>query len=279
MTEWEFNMLLDAEMNFQIREFFRVGTTQEPHFQEVRFLQEEVSLQWDEIENLGLPRSWFELSRISPEDRVEFSREFWLSKLMYHPTATERLEAFFDQLDDIAIILTRQTKEEPWESELVYSLADNSSFFRGLIPAEDDQIDWVKKKLRADLPRDYWAFLQIHNGFGKLTEIGILPLDKLEEAKIRLLNAIYSLDIPLRWKEREIDPASLYPFFEEYGVGSFQCFNAEWYPGSEMGNVYFSGIDNTLSDISDRKAWSEQLAYPTFLQWLVNFLEGMNTSL
>ena len=79
--------------------------------------------------------------------------------------------------------------------------------------------------------------------------------------------------------EASLDPHSLFPFYEEYGLGSFQCFNAEWYPGSEMGNVYFSGIDYTLSDISDRSTWSENLAYPTFLEWLTEFLEGMNTSL
>ena len=267
------------EMNFQIRDFFKVDRSQEPHFQEVRFLHEEAELSWEEIEGVGLPRSWFELSRISPENRVEFSREYWLSRLTYHPLATERIESFFDQLDDIAIVLSRQTKEEPWRAELVYSLADNSSFFRGLPPADDEEISWAQKQLGADLPRDYWSFLQIHNGFGRLTETGLKPADELEETKARLLDAILAYEVPLRWKEGWIDPAKLFPFFEEYGVGSFQCFNAEWYPGSEMGNVYFSGIDYTLSDISDRKAWSEQLAYPTFLDWLTDFLEGMNTAL
>lgn len=266
-------------MNFQIREFFRVDRSQDPHFQEVRFLHEEKQLCWEEIEPVGLPRSWFELSRITPEDRVEFSREFWLGRLMYHPQATERIESFFDHLDDIAVVLSRQTTEEPWKAELVYSLADNSTFFRGLVPAEAEDIDWAKQKFRADLPRDYWAFLQIHNGFGRLTETGLLPVEELELTKMQLTDLILESRTPLRWKESWIDPASLFPFFEEYGVGSFQCFNAEWYPESEMGNVYFSGIDYTLSDISDRKVWSEQLAYPTFLEWLTDFLEGMNTSL
>jgi hypothetical protein len=266
------------KMNSQIRNFFRVDGTKDPQFQEVRFLHEE-DVHWEEIERMGLPRSWFELSRISAEDRVEFSREFWLGQLSYHPIATERIENFFDQLDDIGIVVSRQTKEEPWRAELVYSLADNSSFFRGLSPADDEDIEWMKKRLGVDLPIDYWSFLQIHNGFGRLAEIGLMPVDELEETKIRLTNTIQNSDVPLRWKDSWIDPAVLFPFFEEYGVGSFQCFNAEWYPGSEMGNVYFSGIDYTLSDISDRKAWGEQLAYPTFIEWLTDFLEGMNTSL
>jgi hypothetical protein len=121
--------------------------------------------------------------------------------------------------------------------------------------------------------------LQIHSGFGRLSETGLLPIEELKETKQQLTDAILDCDVPLRWKEGWIDPTSLFPFFEEYGIGSFQCFNAEWYPGSEMGNVYFSGIDYTLSDVSDRKAWSEELAYPTFLEWLADFLEGMNTTL
>ena len=85
------------EMNLQIRKFFQVDRSQEPHFQEVRFLHEEEALSWEDIERVGLPRSWFELSRISPENRVEFSREYWLSRLTYHPIATGRIENFFDQ--------------------------------------------------------------------------------------------------------------------------------------------------------------------------------------
>lgn len=265
-------------MNSQIREFFRVSGSQDPHFQAVRFLNEEKELSWEEIEPVGLARAWYELSRISPEDRIEFSRLLWLKGLSYQPAATNVIEGFFDQLDDIAIVLSRQSDEEPWTIQLVYSMADNSSFFRGLPPAEEEDIEWIKERLSVELPRDYWAFLRIHNGFGRLTELGFLPMQELEDAKERLVNAVLRSEKPLRWEQKWIDPKSLYPFFEEYGVGSFQCFNSEWYPGNEMGNVYFSGIDYTLSDISDRKSWAEQLAYPTFLQWMAAFLEGMNTS-
>ena len=47
-----------------------------------------------------------------------------------------------------------------------------------------------------------------------------------------------------------------------------------WYPGSEMGNVYLSGIDYTISDYRDRKEWADRLAFPTFLDWLAFYLEG-----
>jgi len=265
-------------MNSQIREFFRVEGTQEPHFQEVRFLSEEPNLDWKEIEAMGLPRGWFELSQISMRDRVDFTRDFWLARLPFHISATPRLESFFDSLDDVAVVLCRQTKEEPWRAELIYSLADNSSFFRGLPPAEDGDLDWVKQQLAVELPRDYQAFVHLHNGFGKQAELGVFPIEDLVEARQGLIDIAMRSEKTLKSGRTQVDPYSLIPFYEEYGVGALQCFNAEWYPGPEMGNVYFSEIDYTLSDTRDRKAWSENLAYPTFLEWLTAFLEGMNSS-
>lgn len=266
------------EMNSQIREFFRVEGTQEPHFQEVRFLSEEPKLDWKEIEPTGVPRGWFELSQISSQDRVDFTRDFWLARLPFHLSATSRLQSFFEELDDVAVVVCRQTKEEPWRTELIYSLADNSSFFRGLPPAEEDDLDWVKKQLGMELPRDYQAFVHLHNGFGKQAELGVLPIEDLVDTRQRLIDIAMRSEKLLRSGQSEVDPYSLVPFYEEYGVGGLQCFNREWYPGSEMGNVYFSEIDYTLSDTRDRKAWSENLAYPTFLEWLATFLEGMNGS-
>ena len=35
-----------------------------------------------------------------------------------------------------------------------------------------------------------------------------------------------------------------------------------------------SGIDYTISDYMDRKGWADQLAFPTFLEWLAFYLEG-----
>jgi len=264
-------------MNSQIRDFFRTDKAQEAHFQEVRFLSEEPGAVWDEVKGTGIPRGWFELSRVSMSDRVDFTREFWLSLLPYHPTASAGIREFFDQLDDVAVILCRQTKEEPWRAELAYSLADNSSFFRGLAPADEEEIDWTMKKLNVNLPSDFRAFQLLHNGFGKLTELGVVPLDEMEDARESLISALMRADKPLRSGERVVDPYSLYPFYEEFG-GGCQCFYSEWYPASEMGNVYFSAIDYIISDTSDRKGWPEHLAYPTFVEWLSSFINGMSVS-
>jgi hypothetical protein len=279
MTEWKFQVSFDERiMNSQIRDFFRVDRSHDPHFKEVRFLSEEPDLDWKDVGEMGLLRSWFELSRISMADRIEFSREFWLGQFSFHPKATRSLIEFFDRLDDVAVVTFRQTNEEPWTSELIYSLGDNSCFFRGRPPANEKKIDAIKKQFLQNLPHDYWAFFRLHNGFGKLTELGLLPLENLMNAREQVINTCLQSEEPLRMGETRLDPLSLFPFYEVYGVGSFQCFNAEWYPSSEMGNIYFSGIETTVSDISDLKTWAENLAYPTFLEWLTAFLEGINRS-
>jgi hypothetical protein len=72
-----------------------------------------------------------------------------------------------------------------------------------------------------------------------------------------------------------VDPGTLVPFYESSGLNSFQCFYADWYPGSEMGNLYFSGLDYTVSDLTRQSAWEENGAFPTFLEWLASYLEGM----
>jgi hypothetical protein len=262
-------------MNSQIRDFFQTDRSHDPHFKDVRFLSEESNLRWKDVEKTGLSRSWFELTRISKEERVEFSREFWLSRFSFHPEATKGLLDFFSKLDDVAVIICRQSVEESWSSELVYSLRDNSCFFRGRPAADENEIEWAKGLNNENFPQDYWTFFHIHNGFGKLNELGLMTLDDLSDAKERLVNSCLKSDRPLRMNETWMDPNSLFPFYEEYGVGSFQCFNAEWYPGSEMGNVYFSSIDTTISDLSERKTWGEHFAFPTFLEWFTVFLEGM----
>lgn len=258
-------------MNSLSRQFFSAG--KESVFTSVRVLSEEPNLSWDEVDRLtyNIPRGWFELSRISPRDRVEFTRDYWLDRIPYHPSAHAAFFEFFEGLDDVAVVLYRKMEDEPMEAELVYSLADNSSFFRGKTPATDAEITQLKEDLGCNLPRDFLSFLKIHNGFGKLSEMGLIEAQDIADAKRKLVDLIMRSE-----KRMNIDPRALIPFFEALGLSSFQCFNADWYPGSEMGNVYFSGIDYTISDVSQKKAWMENLAFPTFSEWLKQYLEGMN---
>jgi hypothetical protein len=262
-------------MNSLARKFFTLS--KENGFCAIRFLTDEPNTSWEEISRIAydIPRGWFELSRISSEDRVEFTRDFWLDRLPYHPSAHPAFFEFFEKLDDVGVVLTQRMEGEPMDAELVYSLADNSSFFRGRPPMNDFDCRELLAELNVNLPRDYVSFLKIHNGFGKLSEMGLLDFQEMGDAKRRLIDLFLKSDKRLKAGTKEVDPSGLFPFYEALGLSSFQCFYSDWYPGSEMGNVYFSGIDYTISDVSQKRAWVENLAFPTFSEWLSYYLQGM----
>ena len=254
-------------MNRLVQEFYQ--TQGESPFAAVLSLAN-CQKSWEELQTLSprLPRGYFELSRLSAEDRVVFTRDFWLNLLPYHPSVHPRLIEFFAQLDDVAPMLCQLRKSGEWTVEMVYSLRGDRSFFRGRLPASEGEVDELIQELPLCLPNDYLSFLRIHNGFGKLSEWGVLAIQEVQDKKRELEAMLLQLD------RFAVDPSSLIPFYESPLGASWQCFYADWYPGSEMGNVYLSGIDYTISDYTDRKEWADQFAFPTFLEWLVTFLEG-----
>lgn len=245
------------------------------NFEEVLVLSEGPAKDWSEIERFApnLPRGWFELSRVPSEDRVEFSRAFWLKRLPFNIKAHTAISDFFSSLDDVGVVLSK--KKDSWVPQLVYSFMDNSCFFRGLAPASDFQIDELKEELDFAFPSDWIAFTKIHNGFGKLSELDVLNIEEIPMVRRKVMEMLIKAPQAIKSGEKVIDPSSLIPFFEASGLSSFQCFYADWYPGNEMGNVYFSGIDSTVSDVARREAWGDNGAFPTFLEWLASYLEGM----
>ena len=265
-------------MNSLIRQFFSADKSGEGAFKEVLFLSESPELSWEAAEKKSsdLPRAWFELSRLSPKDRVEFTRDFWLDRLPYHPSAHPLFYEFFEQLDDVAVVLTQTDEEENLSAELVYSLGDNSCFFRGKPPCSDEDLLELRNEIRIPLPQDYLSFVRIHSGFGKLSEMGLLPLGEVANAKRRLMDLILRSEKRLMSGKQRVEPGSLIPFYEAFGLDSFQCFYADWYPSNEMGNVYLSGIDYTISDTSKTGTWPDSLAFPTFSDWLAYYLQGMS---
>lgn len=263
-------------MNPLAQQFFKEN--KEGEFKAVLFLSEERDATWEQVSKMAfnLPRGWFELSRVRPEDRIEFTLEFWLDRLPYHPRAHPAFFEFFSLLDDVAVVLTRRKEDEPLEAELIYSLADNRSFFRGKLPCSEEDLRGLSEEIGVDLPKDFLAFAKIHNGFGKLSEMGLLEVGEIPAAKRRVADLLLRAEHGLKSGPDFVDPASLIPFYEVLGLSCFQCFYRDWYPEGEMGNVYLSGMDDTLSDVSDKKAWNEELAFPSFSEWLVSYLQGMN---
>lgn len=261
-------------MNTLVSQYFRDGA----NFEKAVFLSDSPDMSWKEIIQLipEFPRGWFELSRISVENRIHFTYDFWLDRLPFNVKIYPALNRFFEKLDDVSVVLVYS--QDVWKAELVYSLGDNSSFFRGSPGASRPDLEEIKTSVGFSLPRDYLAFMKMHNGFGRLSEMGLLKLDELPDMKRHVADLILKSDRLVRSGSISVDPSALCPFYEVYGMSSFQCFYADWYPGSEMGNVYFSGIDYTVSDVSQERAWSENLAFPTFLEWFSYYLEGMSVS-
>ena len=258
-------------MNRLVQEFYQAQgkTRSESPFVAVLALAE-CQKSWAELQKLSpsLPRGYFELSRLSAEDRISFTRDFWLNLLPYHPRSHAKLLDFFAELDDVGPFLCQVKKGGEWKAEMVYSLRGDRSFFRGRPPCNSKGIEELIQEMNHSLPRDYLSFFRIHNGFGKLSEWGLLSVDEILDKKRELEALLVKTD---RFR---VDPSSLIPFYESPLGASWQCFYADWYPGSEMGNVYLSGIDYTISDYTDRKEWADQFAFPTFLEWLTTFLEG-----
>lgn len=261
-------------MNSLAKKYYEVGG--ESDIQEVIFLSEQKALDWKEVSEKvsDMPRGWFELSRVSKEDRIEFISTIWENKLPFHPMIHARMRRFFSRLDDVAIVIVK--REFSYFAEMVYSIGDNSSFFRGLPPLIEEDVRMFTSELGVRLPSDYLSFLKVHNGFGKLSEPGILRVEEIYRAREDVRKILMNGDKEIRWKGHVIDPEALIPFYEDYGFNSFQCFFSDWYPNSEMGNVYLSGINYTVSDIADRNIWADQLAFASFMEWLAMYLEGMN---
>jgi hypothetical protein len=264
-------------MNRNVRHYFmKTGEgSAEGKFHQVFSLQEH-EMSWEELSKRipVLSRGWYELSQLEVSARVEFTRDFWLAKLPFVPDFPDFLGEFFARLDDVGVYLIQPSMEAEWEAQMVYSLADNSGFYHGSPPAMEAHIDHLHKGFSEyRFPEDYLAFLQIHDGFGKYTDTGIIESSYLPEMYNRLQEYLEGQD-PVQMSDGSfLDPRALIPFYESFGLNCYQCFYGAWYPDQEIGNVYFSGIENTLSETGDPESWEDNMAFPTFLDWLKFYLE------
>lgn len=266
-------------MNRHVKEYFHQFSSDEPlshHFHSVIALHEAPDVSWQVLKEKipCLDRGWYELSLLSVKDRIEFTRDFWLSKLPYRPGLSEFLERFFSSLEDIDVIITQKTFDAPHEQQLVYILKDDKGFFCGAPSISEEKLQTLRKLFVNDmLPLDYIAFLQIHNGFHKTTDsTGIIPSTKVEVSYLELQKLIERMEPLKTSKGKSVDPKSLIPFYESFGLPFYQCFWAEWYPEGEMGNIYYSGETNIISDLEDLKN-DESMAFPTFTDWLMFYLD------
>lgn len=267
-------------MDVHVKEFYRQYSEETPDgkFHRVIALHEAPDIECKDLHKQFPPvcKGWFELVQLSPRDRIDFTRDFWLSRLPYHPKVSDFIVRFFDSLDDVGLFIYQQKFDDPFEIDIVYSLKNNSGFFRGSPAATEAQITELRAQLAPFiLPTDYTAFLQIHNGFCKTTDCtGLIKVERLRDAYKNFQDLFIGRNDPINTtKGTPVDPKKLLPFYESFGLPFYQCFWADWYPEQEMGNVYYSGNTSTISDVSTTDLSTESMAFPTFLDWLMFYLE------
>lgn len=271
-------------MDKHIHDFYRCCSDDTPigHFHAVISLHEnkhENKASWEELHRKcpKLCRGWFELAALPPADRIEFTKEFWASQLPFQPGMAVLLEKFFSSIDDIRVFIVQAKFDDPFEAHLVYSLKEGNGFFRGCCPANESDLTLLKQDFPDIIfPEEYLAFLKIHNGFSKTTDSGILKTSEVKENYNYLQSLIASKEEVLKSGNDAIDPLHLIPFYKSFDMPFFQCFYSDWYPRTEMGNVYYSSETNTISDLSHKESSTENMAFTTFAKWLMFYLEAVS---
>lgn len=269
-------------MDNHIKDFFCQNCDQSPrgNFHKVIALHAEPSIPWEYVSSLvpNMCKGWYELAHLDTEDRLQFLCDFWMTKLPFHPKLNSFLTTFFHSLDDIGVFVTQQKYDDPFEAHLVYSLKKDRGFFRGASPATEQQLLELQKTFpNVIFPKDYLSFLQIHNGFAKTTDItGIIAISELLSSYQDFQSLILEEGLLSTSEGRPVNPKALIPFYESFGMPFYQCFWGEWYPQEEMGNVYYSDLTKTISDVNTIDPSSESMAFNTFLDWLIFYMERID---
>ncbi|MCH9630301.1 MAG: hypothetical protein S4CHLAM37_02960 [Chlamydiia bacterium] len=222
------------------------------------------------------PKGFFELAKLTKKDRIDFTCSFWEATLPYSPKLHEFLTLFFARVDDIGVYLVKREVDPELTPHLVYSLSDEESFYRGLPSAIPEEVEMLKSDLQLILPEDFLGFLKVHNGFAKDGDFGMIQVnDVLSEMSVVQNEAMQMTNKPI-FQQKPIDPSCLIPFYKSNGFNVYECFYKGWYPEKEMGNVLLSLGEGRKIDYSDPTTRIKKLAFPTFLDWLMNYMEPFN---
>jgi SMI1/KNR4 family protein SUKH-1 len=266
-------------MSHRIKNYFSQFADDMPqeNYHSIIALHENPSYDWETLQKQvpSLCRGWYELSKLQRKDRIEFLSDFWLSKFPYRQGVSEFLGNFLENVDDIGVFITQKVFEGPYEAHMVYCLKDDNGFYTGLSPATDSHIQALQKQFsELTLPADFIAFLRIHNGFCKTTDCtGIIPSDKIIEHYHTFQEMLKNNEIIKTLANTDVDPSTLIPFYKSFGMPFYQCFWTEWYPEEEMGNVYYSGQSKTIMINENEGPSEDNMAFPSFLDWLKFYLE------
>lgn len=280
---FQWTLKVSPSMDYHFKEYFHEFSEDSPtgNFHKVIALHETPGLSWNVISAKvpQLSRAWWELAQLKKEERIELLHEFWETKMEYHQNLGEFLANFFSGLDDIGIYLTQKKFDDPYEVQLVYSLPDGCGYYRGAPPATDEDIAALQNKFsNIILPADYLAFLGVHNGFFKTTDsTGLTKSGELYESYKAFQLNFAPGEVIYTNNGQIVDCKKLIPFYKSFGMPYYQCFWAEWYPENEMGVVYYSSDTRQVSDVSDGGTTVEHLCFSTFTDWLIFYLERIDT--
>lgn len=232
---------------------------------------------WEEWQILcpKVPKGWYELCHLSVVDRIEFLGDYWRSTLPFQVIFTPYVERFFNSLQTITLYLIQKTESDSLEPLLIYALKENAGFFQGNPPATEEELSILQEQFSdVVLPADYLAFLRMHNGFSKCSDTGIIESTSMQKTFNAFKAALLAHQQHLHTCDgKRIEETELIPFYQSYAFPCYQCFWAGWHPGEEMGNIYYSGLTHTVSNHLVNSLSPENQAFPTFLDWLMFYLE------
>lgn len=229
------------------------------------FFHEKEKLSFEEAKK-GFPqisKGWFELSKLQPPVRLEFIRDYWINAVPYFPHVYAAFDRFFSQVEEIGIVGSKRGVY------MTYTL--KTTFFIGGIPLSDEGIETLKGQFDFPFPKDYLHFFRIHNGFAKGKDTGILPAEALPDA----CKNVRSREGIIRCGQEVVDLQELFPFYRSFGLDVYQCFYQNWYVDGQVGNVLCSLAEGKISDFRTREKGEEYLAFTSFLDWLIFYLEGL----
>lgn len=269
-------------MNSLVRRFYRKYVDEDVPirlYHEVITLHEAPRFSWEDISLKvpGLPKGWYELAYLEKKDRIDFTKDFWLATLPFTPLTHEFFDRFFNSLDDVGVYLTQLKFDSVFDCEIVYSLRNGSCFFHGSPPSNEEEISRINEQFNHYLPEDYQSFLKIHDGFSKHTDTGVIKSKFLKGLYDQLNFELLEDRQDIVCKGKLIDPKNLIPFYESFGKPCYQCFLTQWREAKGIGNVYYSTLEKVISDYTDRNALFENLAFPSFLEWLMFYLESIES--
>ncbi|MCB1106920.1 MAG: SMI1/KNR4 family protein [Chlamydiia bacterium] len=233
--------------------------------EEIVSLSDSPGSSWEEAKKKAprLTKSWYELSQLDGVVRLEFIRDYWINALPYSPQTYAFVDRFFAGVAEVGMV------GAPRGLFLTYSMKKGKTFYLGGPPLVDQEILSLQEEMDISLPDDFLQFYRIHNGFFKGGDTGIFSSGVLVEEGKRFKE----LRQTLKMGNQVISTESLLPFYRSFDLDVYQCFYSDWYPDGGVGNVLCSLSEGVVSDYRSKERGREYLAFPSFVEWLMFYLE------